>query len=268
MTPGSGKSGIMMAIAAPQIRGVTARPGNRTVFGKFRTIFIAGLLFLLSAMRALSCDLALVLAVDVSGSVDADEYRLQMDGLSAALRDGVVSEALVRGNSRLMLVQWTGSTRQKTTIPWTRISSFDALNAFADRVENDIREWRNFSTAIGDALEFTLPAFSDVRDCKRLLIDLSGDGRSNEGRLPTDVHRQLKASGITVNAIAIEASEPDLTAYFYENVIIGNGAFVVTANRFEDYPEKIRKKLLREITRQTADHQSPGHPIKADSIRQ
>ncbi len=201
---------------------------------------------------AMACDLALALAVDVSGSVDSGEYRIQMDGLAAGLRDPVVSEALVRGQARLMLVQWTGTSRQKVTIPWTRVDSFETLDAFASQVASDPRVWRNFSTAIGEALEMTLTSFSAVSECKRQLIDISGDGISNEGVEPTEIHSVLRRHGVTVNAIAIEESEPDLTAYFFENVIVGEGAFVVSAAGFEDYPERIRKKLLREVTQQTA----------------
>ncbi len=201
---------------------------------------------------AMACDLALALAVDVSGSVDSGEYRIQMDGLAAGLRDPVVSEALVRGQARLLLVQWTGTSRQKVTIPWTRIDSFETLDVFASQVASDPRVWRNFSTAIGEALEMTLTNFSAVSKCKRQLIDISGDGISNEGVEPTEIHSVLRRHGVTVNAIAIEESEPDLTAYFFENVIVGEGAFVVSAAGFEDYPERIRKKLLREVTQQTA----------------
>ncbi|WP_424985924.1 DUF1194 domain-containing protein [Microbulbifer sp. S227A] len=215
----------------------------------------------LSAGRLFACDLALALAVDVSGSVDHEEYRLQMDGLAHALRDGVISEALVRGRAQVMLVQWTGASRQQVTIPWTTLDSFQAVDDFADRVAENPRIWRNYSTAIGDALEFILPRFEPVRQCKRRLIDLSGDGLSNEGRPPRGLHRRLKQAGITVNAIAIEASEPDLTAYFFENVIAGEGAFVITAASFREYPERIRKKLLREVTRQSARH--GGDPVAA-----
>lgn len=204
------------------------------------------------APAARACDLALALAVDVSGSVDASEFRIQMDGLAAGLRDPIVSEALVRGQAQLMLVQWTGSSRQQVTIPWTRVDSFAALDRFADQVAEDPRIWRNFSTAIGEALHTTLDAFESVSDCKRRLIDLSGDGVSNEGVEPTQVHDALRSRGIVVNALAIEESEPDLTAYFFENVIVGEGAFVVSASGFADYPERIRKKLLREVTQQTA----------------
>ena len=202
---------------------------------------------------AQACDLALALAVDVSGSVDPGEYRTQMDGLAAALRDPIVSEALVRSDARLMLVQWTGSTRQQITIPWTRVNTFEAVEGFAAAVATDARVWRNYSTAIGEALLFTAAAFEGVDDCTRHLIDLSGDGISNEGETPLEVHPSLKASRITVNAIAIEESEPDLTAYFFENVIVGDGAFVETAAGFADYPQRIRRKLLREVTLQTAD---------------
>ena len=201
---------------------------------------------------ALACDLALALAVDVSGSVDTSEYSIQMDGLAAGLRDPVVSEALVRADARLMLVQWTGSTRQKVTLPWTRIDSFEALDDFADQVARDPRVWRNFSTAIGEALEMTVARFDEVPNCNRHLIDISGDGVSNEGVEPGEIHDILRQRGVTVNAIAIEESEPDLTAYFFENVIVGEGAFVVSASGFDDYPERIRKKLLKEVTRQAA----------------
>ncbi len=209
-------------------------------------------LFLCLTRPAWACDLALALAVDVSGSVDSSEYRIQMDGLAAGLRDPVVSEALVRGQARVMLVQWTGESRQRVTIPWTKIDSFVALEKFADQVAQDPRVWRNFSTAIGEALEATLLRFDEVAECRRLLIDISGDGVSNEGIEPTQIHGLLKDRGVTVNAIAIEESEPDLTAYFFENVIFGEGAFVVSASGFADYPERIRKKLLREVTQQSA----------------
>ncbi len=206
-----------------------------------------------------ACDLALVLAVDVSGSVDTDEFRIQMDGLAAGLSDSVVSEALVRAKAEVMLVQWTGSSRQKTTIPWTRLDSFEALDTFADKVASDPRIWRNYSTAIGEALAFSMDAFELVPHCSRHLIDVSGDGFSNEGLEPTLLHDRLQKAGVTVNAIAIEESEPDLTAYFYENVIVGEGAFVVSARGFRDYPERIRKKLLREVTRQTASVLDTSH---------
>lgn len=206
----------------------------------------------LGVPAARACDLALVLAVDVSGSVDTREYGVQMGGLAQALRDGAVAEALVRAQARVMLVQWTGASRQQVTIPWTALESFEAVEAFADAVARDARVWRNYSTAIGEALAFSLAQFDEAGDCARRLIDVSGDGRSNEGAPPPDIHAALRARGVVVNALAIEESEDDLTAWFFENVITGEGAFVETAADFDDYPRAIRRKLLREVTRQTA----------------
>ncbi len=199
---------------------------------------------------ALPCDLALMLAVDVSGSVDAQEFRLQMDGLAAALRDGIVADALVGQRAQMALIQWTGSSRQRQTVAWTAMHSHGDVLALADRIESDPRIWRNYSTAIGEALEVSRAAFASVSHCLRHVIDVSGDGVSNEGGDPRAQRPHLRAAEITVNAIAIETDQTDLTAYFFENLITGPGAFVVTANGFADYPEQIRRKLQRETTRQ------------------
>ncbi len=202
------------------------------------------------ASPAIACDLALVLAVDISGSVDAEEFEVQMQGLAAGLRDGVVGEALVRAGAHVALVQWTGSTRQELSVGWTKITGFDALDALAARIDGTTRAWRNFSTGIGEALRFSLAQFDDAPDCRRRVIDVSGDGVNNEGVEPGDIHAELAEAGVTVNALVIEGASEDLTGYFWENVITGDGAFVVTANSFAEYPEKMRQKLTRETARQ------------------
>lgn len=214
-----------------------------------RILPVSGFVAMLPA-QALACKLALALAVDISGSVDPDEYRVQMQGLANALRDSVVSEALVRAEAAVMVVQWTGSSRQDITVPWTRLRSFDDVKALAQRVETAPRRWRNFSTAIGDALRFVLDQWPGAPACERNVIDVSGDGVSNEGIEPLEMRAELRAAGITVNGLAIEAQEGDLTAYYWENLILGEGAFVVTANSFDDYPDRIRMKLIRETTAQ------------------
>lgn len=205
-------------------------------------------LALASPVRA--CELALLLAVDVSGSVDADEYRIQMDGVAHALRDGIVADALIAQRAQVSLVQWTGSSRQSQTVPWTEMQTYRDVLALADRIEDDARVWRNYSTAIGEALAVSRAAFAPVAHCQRKVIDLSGDGVSNEGVEPATQRQALVQDDITVNAIAIETDETDLTAYFFENLISGPGAFVVTAQGFADYPEQIKRKLQRETTKQ------------------
>ncbi len=197
-----------------------------------------------------ACDLALVLAVDVSGSVDSEEYRLQMDGLAAGLRDGIVTEALVDQRARVTLVQWSGVSRQVQSLPWTDIASARDVAALAEDIATSPRQWRNYSTAVGEALAMSIDLFRQVPDCKRLVVDVSGDGVSNEGPLPEVFHPLLDAQDIVVNALAIETDDEDLTAWFFENLIHGEGAFVITAAGFEDYPAQIRRKLQRETTRQ------------------
>ncbi|MEO1283393.1 MAG: DUF1194 domain-containing protein, partial [Pseudomonadota bacterium] len=207
----------------------------------------ASLLF--AAVPARACDIALVLAVDVSGSVDNTEFRIQMDGLAEGLRDPSVSEALVVGEAAIMVLQWTGTTRQAISIPWTQVRSFEEVDALASRIETVNRKWRNYSTAIGEAMEFSQAQFADAPACDRQVIDISGDGSSNEGVEPKDAAVELLAAGTTVNALVIEGAEPMLTEYFWENVILGPGAFVITANSFDEYPMRMRMKLLREVSK-------------------
>ena len=208
---------------------------------------------ILAPTTALACDLALLLAVDVSGSVDTQEYRIQMDGLAAALRDGIVADALVEQQAEVGLIQWTGSSRQRQTVPWTSMRTHADVLTLAETVEDDPRIWRNFSTAIGEALQVAQTAFAPVGNCARHVIDVSGDGISNEGVEPKTQRDALRANEITVNAIAIETDKTDLTAYFFENLITGPGAFVVTANGFADNPEQIKRKLQRATTRQVTE---------------
>lgn len=213
-------------------------------------LWIAAIVALSVPGRLLACDLALMLAVDVSGSVDSAEYRLQMDGLAAALRDGVVAEALVEQQAYVGVLQWTGSSRQRQSVAWNQIRDFADVEALAREVEDDVRVWRNYSTAIGEALIAARETFAQIPPCTRRVIDVSGDGVSNEGTPPAGERPALRAAGITVNALAIETDQTDLTAWFFENLITGDRAFVMTADGFEDYPRQIKRKLQRETTKQ------------------
>lgn len=201
---------------------------------------------------AQACELALVLAVDVSGSVDHIEYRLQMDGLGAALADGAVTEALVAAQAKVMLLQWTGISRQRVSVPWTHVTDLNAADALALRVRGAPREWRNFSTAIGEAVGSALIQFDAVPECKRRVIDVSGDGFSNEGVPPAEMKSAALRRGVTINGLAIAESENELVDYYRANLIVGPGSFALEALTFEDYPKRIRQKLLREITKQVA----------------
>lgn len=219
----------------------------------YRSLCLSAIMALTLSQPLKACDLALILAVDVSGSVDTREYRIQMEGLAAALRDGSISEALVVKQASVQLIQWTGTGRQRVSVPWTDIRSFEDTENLAVRIETAQRVWRNFSTAIGEALLFAQSSFDDVSDCERKVIDVSGDGQSNEGIAPDAVHAQLRAKGIIVNGLAIEQSDNGLARYYESNLITGPGAFAIRADGFEDYPDRIKRKLLREITKQLSD---------------
>lgn len=201
---------------------------------------------------AKACDVALALTVDISGSVNREEFRLQMDGLAGALRDPTIADALVEKKASIMLVQWTGTSRQVVSIPWRTMGTVEEVEAFAEKVERTNRHWNNYSTAIGDALSFTAGYFSEVENCERKVIDVSGDGYSNEGEDPLLVRARLEEQGFTINGLAIEGSAEDLTGHYRDNVIAGPGAFVMTANTFDEYPLRIRQKLFREVTNQFA----------------
>ncbi len=216
------------------------------------------------AAPAASCELALVLAFDVSGSVNTGEYRLQVDGLAAALQDASVAEALVQSQAAIMVMQWTGLSRQQISLPWRQIARDEDVGRLALDVAGIEREWRDFSTAIGEAMQLALTSFDEGPDCTRRVVDISADGMSNEGVLPEDIRPALQAAGVVVNGLAIESDEDDLADYFRRSVITGAGAFVISAADFKDYPRAIRQKLLREVTDQVAlgepDDRRRGNP--------
>ena len=171
-----------------------------------------------------------------------------MDGLAAALADPSVAEALVTARAMVTVVQWSGASRQEVTIPWRHLTSFEQIAALEADIRQTQRPWRHFSTAIGDVLQITGQLFDQV-SCTRKVIDVSSDGRSNEGSAPAEARDMLWSRGIHINALAIlGASEPELAAYFRAHVIAGPNAFVYSARGYEDYPRAIRRKLLDEIT--------------------
>ena len=206
------------------------------------------------------CALALVLAIDVSGSVDQGEYGLQMSGLAAALRSEEVANALASvGDGRVYVsaMHWSGTGQQAEIAPWTLLDSRESIRQFANGIETRSRSFDKFSTAIGEALVFADAQFAKLKaPCRRRVIDVSGDGRSNEGWSPNLIRDSVVGRGVTINALAILASDKELLGYFQRYIIGGAGSFVMSADRFADYPEAIKRKLVREILPPLAK----GHP--------
>lgn len=208
------------------------------------------LILVLFAAPARACDAALVLAVDVSGSIDASEYRIQMHGLADALDDPEVADILVSGQVALAVVHWSGVGRQAMVMPWQRMLSPGHVSAFAKGARTLPRAFVASDTAVGEAIAFSAAQFAAVTDCRRRIIDISGDGPENAGFTVAQARRAALAQGIEINAIAIEdpGRSVPVTRYYAQSVISPTG-FVMTARSMGDYPRTLRAKLIRELAR-------------------
>lgn len=194
---------------------------------------------------AQACQTALLLAIDVSQSIDAAEYRFQTDGLAEALSDPEIAEALVRGRMALAVMQWSGLAAQEISIPWTRMHSPADLSQFAQRARIMPRAFIMSNTAVGEALSHAMAQFADVPDCARKVIDVSGDGPDNAGSDPRRVRTLAERAGIEINGLAIESLGVSITTYFRRSVIT-RGGFVMTARGYRTYARTLREKIKRE----------------------
>lgn len=206
-------------------------------------------------------DLELVLAVDASSSVNAEEFQLQMQGIAAAFRHPAVVKAIDAAGSAgvaVTLVQWSGSGISAQAVDWTLLSSALSSYAFAARIEAAPRLVEGGATAIGSALLYAGALLdANAYEGKRRIIDLSGDGISNEGDYASTARAHLVRQGVTVNGLAILNDEPNLGRYYLAGVVGGPGAFVLTALDFRDFAVAIRQKLVTEITGGTISLQDP-----------
>lgn len=202
------------------------------------------------ASPAKACETALLLAIDISGSIDAGEYRLQMQGLADALESPDVAAILVADQVSLAVVHWSGIERQKLTLPWRAMTTPADVARFASIARTLPRAFDSSDTAVGYALEFAIAQFAAVPDCRRKVIDISGDGPENAGFNVNRARAGAEAAGIIINAIAIEAAGQSfpLTGFF-RNWVITRGGFVMTARGVDDYPRAIQAKLLRELSK-------------------
>jgi Ca-activated chloride channel family protein len=201
-------------------------------------------------LPALSCQTALLLAVDVSNSVDGREYMIQSRGIAAALRDPVIAETLVQGQSAIAVLQWSGRNMQSLAVPWTRVTSPATLAALAATIEAMPRLHLGGNTALGDALTVALDSFGGMQDCARWIVDVSGDGADNADTNVAVARRLAERRGITVNGLAIESMGLAITGY-YENNLVTRDGFVETARGFADFARAIRAKIRRELSRLT-----------------
>jgi len=212
-------------------------------------------------------DLLLVLAADVSGSMDKSKFELQRSGYAAAFSNRRVIEALrggPKGRVAAAFIEWSGVLQQKVVIDWTMITNDETARQFGDRIMKAPRAFAN-GTSISAGIDFGMTQL-DRAPYKghRRVIDVSGDGDNNSGREPTAARDVAIARGMTINGLVILTEPPShsysshtnppggLANYYRNNVIGGAGAFVAVAENFKSFGNAITKKLIAEIAQAEA----------------
>ena len=214
-------------------------------------------------------DLQLVLAVDVSRSIDEVEAELQRRGYIEAMTNERVIDAILSGENKCIAVcytEWAGTHYQMVVIDWTVIGSAAAARRFAEKLSEAPRTSQSW-TAVGAALAHAGQRFDGSGySSRRRVIDISGDGRTNDGPPAELVRDKLVAQGIVVNGLPVMMNRtnfgrpPDLMLdkYYEENVIGGPGSFMIVADTFDQFGRAVRNKLVREVSGRAAPGPLPA----------
>ncbi|MEF2071449.1 DUF1194 domain-containing protein [Consotaella aegiceratis] len=220
-------------------------------------------------------DVELVLAVDVSWSMNGEEQEIQRAGYAAAFRSEEVQSAILEsgwGRVAVTYVEWAGSFTQETVIPWSLIDSKDAADAFAYRLANE-EPGRGRRTSISNAIDYSASLFDGNGYAGlRRVIDISGDGPNNEGRSVVDARDEAASKGIAINGLPLMTSGfehgysswgsiQNLDRYYSDCVIGGPGAFMIPVNDWEQFPEAVRRKLVMELAGGWPQERAPERPI-------
>jgi Protein of unknown function (DUF1194) len=204
-------------------------------------------------------DVLLVLAVDVSRSIDDDEARLQRQGYRNAIADPRVVEAIrggMLGAIGLAYVEWAGIEYQRLVIPWTRIASQADAEDWATALDRAPRQSLSW-TSVSGGIDFSRRVLGEAPwQATRRVIDVSGDGENNSGPPVEQARDRAVTEGITINGLPILNDRPGfgvpsavpLDEYYRQNVVGGPGAFVIAVEEFESFGLAVRRKLIREIS--------------------
>jgi hypothetical protein len=226
------------------------------------TLFCAVLVFLSAAqMASAQCRQALALGLDVSGSVDTREYRLQLDGVAAALDAEQTRAALLAFPGQpvaIAVYEWSGFAYQRVIIDWIEIHSKRDIDTITAQLRESPRVPAPAETALGSALLFGASFMRQSPNCTVWTLDISGDGKNNAGPRPQANTTRAQMGGITVNGLVIgsdmagaqdirQVDVGELGQYFRAHVLNGPKAFLQVAIGFEDYENAMKRKLLREI---------------------
>jgi hypothetical protein len=251
------------------VRRSFSKPGlearESVVAGRFvhvvRSVLVLLALWPLHAAAQQQPDIAIILAVDVSRSIDYDEFQLQRRGYAEAFQNPAVITAIrgtPHGSVAVAFMEWAGADFQRVVIPWTVISDAESGQLFAEQL---LREPRSFYgwTSISGAIDYSMRMFEALPfQAQRRVIDVSGDGINNSGRPSAAARDEAVRRGIAINGLVImnnapnpgygSAFQPALDEFYRENVIGGPGAFVVAVDDFESFAYAILNKLIREIS--------------------
>ena len=200
------------------------------------------------APAAMACETALVLSIDVSNSIDPSEYKLQTDGMADALLDPEIVEAMIAGQVAIAVMQWSGAERQALSIPWRQITDEAQAAQLALEARIIPRAFVLSDTAPAEGIYFALDLFKSAPACKHRVIDISGDGTPNAGSDTGQARQAAQRMGVTINGIAIESMGLAISNFFARHVITRNG-FIITARTHREYPDAIRRKIIRELSR-------------------
>ena len=199
-----------------------------------------------------SVDLELVLAVDSSDSIDDQEFKLQIVGLADAVQHPEVVTAIAAGPRRsiaVTVIEWADQNQQAVLIPWILLDGPTAAALLSDRIRATPRTYERGVTSVSGIIDFAVAAFNENGfDGDRLVIDISSDGRQNDGRPIGLARADALARSVTINALVIINEYESLDTYYRKEVIAGASAFVEVANNYADYPRAILRKLIRELT--------------------
>jgi hypothetical protein len=202
-------------------------------------------------------DLQLVLAVDISGSMEFREQEVQRDGYVRAFRDPEVLRAITSGpygRIAVTYVRWAGIFSQETAVPWTIIGSKAEADRFADAIRR-VPLYTAPRTSISGALNYSFSAFTQSGvDSDRRTIDISGDGSNNDGPPVGPIRQRILQSGVTINGLPILINPSgvggnlvSLDAYYQDCVVGGPGSFMIAVKANQDFAPAIRRKLILEI---------------------
>ena len=222
----------------------------------------ASAIFAASPARTEPVDLLLVLAADVSRSVDSQKFQLQREGYAAALADPRVIDAIQsgrRGRIGVLFLEWSGFGNQKVVIDWTVVDGPKAAQAFGDRLLESPRSFAD-RTSISGGIDAAVAQLARAPfEAQRRTIDVSGDGTNNAGRDVGQARDEALALGISINGLVILSETPlpwnpehtnppgGLTKYYRDNDIGGPGSFALEAKDFNSFGEAIIKKMIAEI---------------------